>query len=268
MTPKTTVVKGVDFWLLRFIDFSVQPGKRYRYRVRLALADPNANLPSEFLDGAVQDRQSKEWQAVKAANTDPKKPPTRPSHRWVEEWSEPTPVVGIPLAGGVKLAEAKLPAADNVNDEPAVTLLVESFNLDENQNAIHAAEELEMRRGYVANKTTRNQKYVGPDGRWIDEVESFTFRTGITVLDMDGGEQLPGKDNTAPARVLLMGPAGEMYVRNEVEDKPDVDIHRSIMEADKKRARGENAYPGGGYGREGGYGSPGGGGYGRERGGY
>ena len=40
-TQKTTVAKGVDFWLLRFFDFSVQPGKRYKYRVRLVLADPN-----------------------------------------------------------------------------------------------------------------------------------------------------------------------------------------------------------------------------------
>ena len=28
-------------WLLRFFDFSVEPGKKYKYRVRLVMLDPN-----------------------------------------------------------------------------------------------------------------------------------------------------------------------------------------------------------------------------------
>jgi hypothetical protein len=258
---KTTVAPGVDYWLLRFIDFSVEPGKKYKYRVKLALADPNFGLPASVLAHEVQDRQSKEAHEAKARGE------KRPDFRVVADWSEPSPTVGIPLAGNVRLAETKLPAADNPNDEPAVRLLVESFNIDETGNAIKAAEEADFRRGYVANMNTRKQKYIGPDGRWIDEVESFTFRTGITVLDMDGGESL-GKDTTAPARVLLMGPAGELYVRNEADDKQQVEYHRMIMEADKRRGTGEGGYPGGypgGYG-EGGRGGYGGGGYGR--GGY
>jgi hypothetical protein len=256
---KTSVETGVDYWLLRFIDFAVQPGKKYKYRVKLALADPNSGLPANVLAPSVLDRQSKEAQEAKTRGE------KRPDFRVVAEWSEPSPTVGIPLAGNVRLAETKLPAAGKANDEPAVTLLVESFNVDDKGNAIKAAEEADFRRGYVANMTTRKQDYIGPDYRWIDEVESFTFRTGITVLDMDGGEPL-GKDNTVPARVLLMGPAGELYVRNELDDEQLVETHRMIMEADKKRGTGEGAYPGGTYpgGYPGGYGGEGGtrGGYG------
>lgn len=264
--PKTTVAPGVDFWLFRFIDFAVEPGKKYKYRVKLVLADANANLPENVLAPLVLDRQRKEAQEAKAANRK-----NKPDYRIVSEWSEPTPTIGIPLTGSVRLAETKLPAAGKLNDEPVAKLLVESLNLDENRNAIKAAEESDFRRGYVANMATRNQKYIGPDGRWIDEVESFTFLTGITLLDVDGGESL-GKDATAPSRVLLMGPAGELYVRNEQDDMQYVEIHRAIMEADKKRGTmgGEGGYgsPGGGYGGEGGrggyggYGPGGGGGYG------
>lgn len=256
-TPKTTVAPGVDFWLFRFVDFSVEPGKRYKYRVKLVLADPNANMPDNVLHATVHERQREEAQAAKAANRT-----SKPDYRIVSEWSAPTPTIGIPLTGSVRLASVKLPAAGKFNDEPTASLLVESLSLDEKRNAIKAAEEKsDFRRGYVANMVTRNQKYVGPDGRWIDEVDSFTFRTGITVLDVDGGESL-GKDAAAPARVLLMGPAGELYVRNEQDDKDYVDIYRAIMDADKKR---------GTMGGAGGYGYPGGGGYGGEgggRGGY
>jgi hypothetical protein len=249
---QTDVVKGVDFWLLRFIDFSVEPGKKYKYRVKLALADPNAGLPDYVLAPAVQDRQSKEWKEVLAKATDPKKA-TRPNHRVVEEWSEPTPTVGIPLTGSVKLAGTKLPANENYNDEPTAKLLIESFDIDASGSAIQAAELKDLRRGYVANMVTRDQKYLGPDGRWIDVLDSFKFHTGITVLDMDGGEPLPGKDNTAPSRVLLMGPAGQLYIRNELEDKPAADLHEYLMDQYDKAIRGESTYPGrGGYGEEGG----------------
>jgi hypothetical protein len=156
MTQKTELAPKVDFWLLRFIDFSVEPGKRYKYRVKLVLADPNFGMPENVLDSTVTDRQRKEAAEAKAAGK------TKPNYRMVAEWSEPTPSVGIPLAGSVKLAGIKLPSGGNVNDEPTIKLLVESFNVDEKGNAIKAAEEQDTRRGYVANMTKRDQRYIGP----------------------------------------------------------------------------------------------------------
>jgi hypothetical protein len=105
-TQKTTLAKGVDFWLLRFFDFSVQPGKRYKYRVKLVLADPNHLLPANLLASTVLDRKD------------------RKDHRFVEEWSEPTPTVGIPLAGSVRLVQVKPQAEGSSNEEPAAKLLV------------------------------------------------------------------------------------------------------------------------------------------------
>ncbi len=45
----TTLTKGVDYYLLRFFDFSVEPGKKYKYRVKLVIQDPNANMPPLWL---------------------------------------------------------------------------------------------------------------------------------------------------------------------------------------------------------------------------
>ncbi|HEY3394408.1 MAG TPA: hypothetical protein VGK58_16965, partial [Lacipirellulaceae bacterium] len=240
------------FWLLRFFDFSVEPGKKYKYRVRLVLSDPNMGIEKSMLAPAVQDRLAKLAQTARE-----KKKPI-PQVRYVDDWSAPSRTVGIPIAGSVKLAEAKPPAPGRVNDEPTVKLLVESFEVDASGNAIQAETQREFKRGYVANFVTKGQKYLGPGGMWIDELESFNFFTGMTVLDVNGGESLGGKDATAPARVLIMDPAGELHIRSEMDDKDAVTNHKLIFEEDKRRGReGEMGSP---YGppRGGVYGPPGG----------
>jgi hypothetical protein len=250
-----TLPRGVDYWLLRFFDFSVEPGKKYKYRVRLVLADPNVGLPNPtgMLNSTVLDRLAK-------INEDAKQKKTRPSNvRFVDDWSEPSRTVGIPLAGSVKLAEAKPSAPGRVSDEPTVKLLVESWGLDCSGQALQAATPPHLSPGFVANLVAKDQEYLGPGGQWIDKLETFKFYTGMTVLDMEGGETL-GKDATAPARVLLMDPAGELHIRNEMDDKQDVTNHKMIFERPKNRGREDenmrSPYGGerGGYG---GYGRPG-----------
>jgi hypothetical protein len=248
-TQKTTLPKGVDYWLLRFFDFTVEPGKKYKYRVKLALADPNHGLPNQLLSPEVQDRESKERAADKAGGGK-----TVTNFRVAEDWSEPTQTVGIPLEGSVRLAQIKPAAPGRLNDEPLATLLVESFSVDENGNAIQAAKEKAFRRGYVANMIEETE-YVGPDGRWIDTIEGFKFLTGITLLDVDGGEQL-SKDAAVPGRALLMGPAGELFIRKELDDKPAIDLHKMIFEKDKRGGRnGEGDQYRGEDGGRGGYGA-------------
>ena len=249
-SQRTSLPRGVDYLLLRLFDFTVEPGKRYKYRVKLVLADPNHGLSNELLAPEVQDRESKERAADKASGG---KGVT--NYRVVEDWSDASPTVGIPLEGSVRLAEVKPPA--KANDEPTVTMLVESFSVDEKGNAIQAAKEKSnLRRGYVANMVEQTE-YLGPG--WIDTIDSFRFMTGITLLDVRGGEQL-AKDNAAPARVLLMGPAGELYIRNELDDKPAVENHKMIFEKKKggRGGEGEMYYPGEEGRRRGGYGGYGG----------
>jgi hypothetical protein len=232
----TSLTKGVDYYLLRFFDFSVEPGKKYKYRVKLALQDPNFNMPQAVLDAAVLDRQAKEAAAARAAKTD------KPWYRKVEKWSDASPAVGIPMAGNVRLAETKIPAAEKPNDEPVVKLLVEAFDVDEAGSPIQAAAEKDVvRRGYVANMVQDAEYLVDPT--MIDTQSSFKFFTGMTLLDVDGGGKL-AKDITYPARVLVMGPAGEMYIRSDMEDKPYVDSHRMIFEKTNDRRGPDGPGPG------------------------
>jgi hypothetical protein len=231
----TTLAKGVDFKLLRFFDFTVEPGKKYKYRVKLVIADPNANVPSNMLAPAVLDRLAKAKDAKG----------NRRDFRVVEEWSDPSPTVGIPMAGNVRLADYKFPPPEKFNDEPSVTMLVESFDVDEKNNAIQAAKTKELRRGYVAN-FVEDAEYLVDGGAFIDTQKDFKFNTGMTVLDLDGGAKLTkdNKDLTAPVRVLVMGPSGQMYVRNETDDKPIVEYHRKLFEKTNTGHRGLEGGPG------------------------
>jgi hypothetical protein len=215
-----TLPKGVDNYLLRFFDFSVEPGKKYKYRVRLVIQDPNYNMDQRVLEPAVLDRQVKEAAAAKKKKSDL-------FYRIVEKWSDPSPAVGIPMAGNVRLAETKIPSAEKANDEPVVKMIVEAFDADEAGTPIQGAAEKDFRRGYVANMIG-DARYQ-PDPTMVDTQPNFKFFTGMTLLDVDGGGKL-AKDMTYPARVLVMGPAGELYIRNDTDDKPYVQTFHAIFD--------------------------------------
>jgi hypothetical protein len=223
----------VDNWLLRFLDFSVEPGRKYRYRVRLVIQDPNRSAARATLDSSVINR----FKADKS--------PYR-----VTEPSKPSRTVSIPLAGTVRVASADTANERSVTSEPDVKLLVESFDADEKGKSIQAAIEAEFKRGNVAN-LTEDAEILVEQGRAIDKEKGFEFRTGITVIDIHGGEPLSraNRDLKREARVLLMDPAGQLFVQKESDDSNAVERHRAIFaepdENDPSGMRGgRGGYPG------------------------
>jgi hypothetical protein len=213
-------------WLLRFFDFSVEPGKKYRYRARLVMLDPNYTVGLEQLDSAVISR-------VRAAKKAKKS-------YILTEWSKPSRPVSIPLAGSVFVAGAK-PPSDRANDEPRTTLLVESFGMNAGK-AIQASKEKDFVRGGVANMT-EDAEILVDQGRAIDPYEDFKFQTDITVADIRGGEKLT-REASRPARVLLMGPAGQLFVQEETEDLETVEDHRATFAKEAKNGMGGPGFMG------------------------
>ena len=84
-----------------------------------------------------------------------------------------------------------------------------------------------LQRGSVANMTEDTEVLVD-QGRAIDPYKAFKFQTDITVADIRGGERLT-RDESRPARVLLMGPAGQLFVQDEVSDAEVVEAHRATF---------------------------------------
>ena len=106
---------------------------------------------------------------------------------------------------------------------------IRSTWMTDKNNAIQAANKKDFRRGGVANMTEKAD-YLVLGGTAIDIRDNFHFVTGMTLVDIDGGNKLVRDDMHRPARVMVMGPAGELYVRNELDDKPAVDYHHMVFE--------------------------------------
>jgi hypothetical protein len=233
---RTVLPREVDDLLLRFFDYTVEPGKEYQYRVRVFLADPNYSfaLSSGVLDGAVIDRRTKE---KKQAGNKPV-----PWFR-AAAWSEPSSVVGVPIGGTVHIAEAIPLSGKSANDEPAIKIFAETFDIEPtDKSAIHVAHETEIRRGAVINLNGK-MRYTGDNDRWIDTKDSYALNTGITVLDVDGGKEI-AKKKTTPSRVLMMDGAGQLFVRDELADTPNVQYLRYVFSDDKKPKKGGEFAPG------------------------
>lgn len=228
----------VPFIMFRFFDMTVEPGRRYKYRVRLVLRDVNGLRPSTELEPEVNARlagkSSAQRQFVFA------------------DWSEPTPTISIPQAGTIKVAEAKTPTASALS-ELTVRLIVESYgvNPEKRSQVIQAFVETEARRGSVMNFFRQEVEKLIERGQYIQKVQDFNINTGVTVLDIDGGHRYT-RDLQAPAQVLFIDAAGRIYLRDELDDERDVAIHRAVFAPpDKRGGGGGGAAPGfGGFGRE------------------
>ena len=191
--PKPVAEEVVQHMLLRAFDYGVQPGKRYRYRVSLVLKNPNAGISPQFLAD----------------------PATAANSTLTSAATSPTPVVTIPdghdvLAGTI--------VAGTLYKEPTAKILVTSID---RKAGLKAATEIDAHRGTVANTPPREVLVLHP----IDKQKvklTLSFESNILVLDIYGGNDLPGRKKetpiTKPGEILLLDANGNMTVRSEMDD--------------------------------------------------
>jgi hypothetical protein len=217
--------------LLRYFDDTVSPGKRYRYRVQLALKDVNALQPERYLEKDVADRLASE----KAKST---KNPKSPNGFVLSEWSDPSPIATVPQPGLAFIASAK--PATTANSEPEADVVVKSLD---NVNAAELAFHNFFTRGSVLNATRQAQVIWSSlfqiDPEEPQESPEFDFLTGLTLLDLDGGDQLSSKNRAllAPARAIFMDSTGRMRMQNELTDQKEIRQFQGILKADAEAER-------------------------------
>lgn len=211
--------------LFRYFDDQVEPGRRYRYRVQLAVADVNHQVPERFLDKTVSERRSK-------------LPANEKVYR-LTEWSEPSPIASVPLPARVYLVSAEVPTAGNFVAEPEAKILVQAFNSD---LPAEIALEDDFTRGTVLNLRDK-AGVIWVNSNDVDEGKTnqdFDFLTGLTVVDFRGGDKLSSsnRDLTAPAQVVLMDPAGRLFMQSELEDSAPVKNFQDALEGGADRRGG------------------------------
>ncbi|HWB13492.1 MAG TPA: hypothetical protein VG826_29980 [Pirellulales bacterium] len=164
-----------EYRLFRFFDFAVEPGKTYRYRVKLAVMNPNADVPKRYLENyAFADGETRE-----------------------SDWSQPSGPITV-IAGNRLLA-------GNVTtgrSEPTGSVLAKLFDA---QEAIEVRKVFDVHRGSVLNQ--REMEIGIGDANLPSSPKTsakVNFETNAVVLDMFGGEKLAGaksKPSEAPPKV-------------------------------------------------------------------
>jgi len=184
-----------------------------------------------------------------------KKAPTPTVYRKTA-WSKPSPPVLVPrrpeilLAGQVE--EGRTIRLTSTNQEIPMTgpkgKLVSV--LWDNKIAVTMAAETEVERGTFLN-FTHDTDVLHPQILRILRLEQRKFDPNALVLDMQGGERLPGGDRNnpllAPGEMLMVDAMGNLRVQKETEDTEDYRKHMLIDDAPATGTglEGGAMYPGG-----------------------
>jgi hypothetical protein len=215
---------GVEYYLFRFFDFTVEPGKRYIYRVQLALSNPNFGVKSVYLE--------KPEFGQKKILTNAK-----------DSKLENSPVVSIPNDTS-SLAIAVEQPKRLIND-PLGSMLLALWKQDTGQKVYN---EFAVERGQLLNfadaEVKAVQSRVGIQNAAPDKT---SLLSNVLVVDMAGGKKLPttkpkpppeeltdqfskkipGKDKDracfSPGEILIMEPDGRLVVRDEYDDMASVE---------------------------------------------
>lgn len=174
-----------DMRAFRFLDFDVEPGKRYRYRVTLYLANPNLGQPTRDL-------------------VDPKlaEGPYRTSPP-----SAPSPEITVPHDAGILIVSIEKARGAN---EIGANLIVRQRDQATGATILgrrtaRRGEEINFRAGEDAEVTMITPGKAAPE-----RLPNYNFRTDTLVVDV--------VESAGEARVLLLGPDGQLSVRNQAAD--------------------------------------------------
>jgi hypothetical protein len=215
--------EGEKYLLFRFMDFTAEAGKRYRYRVQLVMNNPNHNIETRYLlDAALAKKKLLE---------------TR--------WSDPSEAVVVPRDDQLLVKDVKAPP--RVSDQPSAALVLLKFKADDGQQFF--AESPPVNRGQLINFPNHLAHPVTPAATAAPDVPPPTldldhaaeaaparpghvkppegprisFNTGMILLDVRGGERQPGHEATKePAEMLFLDVDGSLVARDETSDEEGV----------------------------------------------
>lgn len=265
------VAEAVKYKLIRFYDFDVQPGKIYRYRVRVWVEDPNhpqleeAAPSAKILSAKVAERIKTLDEKDKASN--------RRTYYRLTEWSEPSGPVSVPspekFVGGKvrhgRLLEIREHKVVVPLDEPSATVLPIVWDVKravdvpgyadapDDPKSLTDKEKPSAYRGTVLN-FKKDARVLRPDSLEMKLIEKHVFQTNAVVVDLRPAEPLRDGDKRPGERkepllsageVLLVDSAGNLIVRNELDDTED---YRKYMFVGEEQPAGGSSggLPGGG----------------------
>jgi len=232
--------------------------KKYRYRVRLFLHDPNhpalgITPPSAAsLHGEVQKRL-KQLDEADAKRSTPGQPWRT---AWVmSPWSEPSPIAELPSPARVFAVKVtprppqKVVVGGKQVDVPIVDPTADAYTVvfDGRKIADVPAENEKITRGSVLNFEVKETHVIHPVTKESIKLEKYNVATDLVVADLMGGEKLPIVDTksmtqnfTALGEMLVVDSQGNLHVQNEAQDIEMIRRFTVVKEDPNKPKQTEN----------------------------
>ncbi len=213
--------------LLRFFDFTVQPGKQYRYRVRLLLENPNKGMDAKYLEANVD-----ETYLVPSQPGVPE--PMELCPFLATDWSVPASAVTVPPDTQLCALSVSQPTR-RAGAEPSGRMAVIKWVA---AHGVEASHEFNTHRGMMADfpavphEFTPDAARPGTRATAAPQTIDVDFTSKAIVLDMRGGDILPGRANqSSPGEILLSDADGNLLVFDEIEGRAAYDLFRGIEPA-------------------------------------
>ena len=215
-----------QYKLIRFYDMDVEPGRVYRYRIRLFVEDPN-NPNTNPVNGFVSippRRRTLSMKVIDRLNRQQADPKEKDVYYMITDWSEATHPVSLPSPSRVYVADVSPARTSTAADGSQIQQSEVSGSVVpvvwHDSLAIDVSKEMKAFRGAVLN--TKGQfDVLDPITLVIKLLKDFEFNSQLMVVDMRGGEDLPGdRENrvTSFGEFAILDDRGNFVVHNELDD--------------------------------------------------
>ncbi len=226
----------VEYKLIRFYDFRgfnnpPQPGRKYVYRVRYAVNDPN--FPAQpRMQPKVSSLTADCAQRVLDKMAEAEANNERSYERWTD-WSEPSAPISLPtreehFAGPVEPgASSKWTIGGkqvSIMRDPPTAKIVASQYSDEFGTRVPLR--LDVTEGSVLSAKVEAADIVDQLNMEVKKLPDAELVSGTTIVDLDGGAELSIADGlTAPGMMLLFESDGSLSVADDIGDQEFYRIH-------------------------------------------
>lgn len=220
----------VDYKLIRFYDFagfknSPKFGRKYVYRVRYAVNDPNFPF-AETLQPKVSSMAPDVAARVQDLMSTALKDGKRSFRRW-SDWSEATEPVGLPTLeqyfagpverGAVSVWKVAGKDVEYAKDAPKAKILASQYDL---KTGARIPMQIDATEGTVLSKKMETADIVDPITLSVKKLPDAELISGTTIVDIEGGSPLSiTEELTSPGMMLLFDQSGQLTVTDEVSDQ-------------------------------------------------
>jgi hypothetical protein len=225
--PEFKMVRVYDF--LKFDDI----GRIFRYRMRIAMRDPNYPENQDYVDRAsyltapgndelkheVYERVSSLRRAEDKEITDAlEKKIYRARTLRYTQWSEPSGPVAVVRPVELFAGEVEPRGGGTA------TVVVAQLSTSSALPGAFIASELTVQKGNLLGNPATNQDIIAPTTKKIKRVEKVPLVTGAVVVDIRGGNPLAGHNNRddpmlAEGEVMVLRPDGSVFISSDLDDQ-------------------------------------------------